>query len=265
VVSPYAIATPARSPYLKRRRRGLAGLGDAAGAISGAQAFEQAKAADSNLNPKDYVDNPNFGSAKVGAMIEAFQIPAEWTNPANCGSSAPKLSVVKTAAGIGLATAAALDPEPISKAVLMIGAAFSSMFSAIFGHHSRAVARDQAAICTIYPAMANTLQAVHDAVLNGTMTPAQGIAALAPMPGAFVQYAGDAYNHHPWCNALCEAKVMLDAFVRYWIGQFQQMQATQAANPAAGVTSAVSSAAAKAGLPAWLLWLGIAFVAWEFV
>jgi hypothetical protein len=286
VRSPYATAPAWRSPYLvrPRRRRGLAGLGDASGAITGAEAFRQAKAAESNLNPRDYDKNPAFGEEVIGKQIENMQFPSVWTNPTGCsGQQAPKVSLFSTVTGVAAGVVGTVAPIATPSIAVAVGAttaavstafavatlglgAIAAIFGIIWAHHRAAVQRDDAAECAIYPAMVNTLEAVRDAVQNGTLTPAQGIAALTPMPGMFVQYAGAAYNHHPYCNALCEAKLLLDAFCRYWIGQFQQMQAQQAAaGPAGSVTGAISSAAAQAGLPAWLLWGGLAWALWEFV
>jgi hypothetical protein len=287
VRNPYGVSVAPRSPYLRRprfRRRGLQGLGDASGAITGLEAIQQAKAAETNLNPN--VAKWPGSDQQIAAWIENFQMPPYWTSipQTQCsGQPAPKMSIFSAATGTAAGLVGASAPlvvAPIASAVgVTTGAvsavfagvtlglgAIATIFTIIWAHHKAAVARDTAAECALYPAIVNTLEAVHDAVINGTMTPAQGITALTPMPGLFIQYAGKSYNHSPYCNALCETKTILDGFVRYWVGQFQQMQAVQAQQAAANpVGAAISTAASSAGIPAWLIWAGLAFGVYELL
>lgn len=217
-------------------RRTLAG-------ITAAQAYEAAKSAESNLNPKDYQSNPNFSDSAVAAVIESGSLPGNWANPGGaCAGRAPNLNLFQTAsglalgttsAGIGIASAAgAVSAATAGLATAAVGGvgAIVGLIEVIFAHHAAAVKQEDEIYCAALPAAANAFALILQAVQNGSQTPQQGIDALNELLSKFESVIAPSYGHSPYCNALCEQKIMLDAYVRYWTAQFQGMPATSGAS-----------------------------------
>lgn len=254
-------------PRGRRAGRGTQGRrlrGISLGAISVQDAVRQAVATESPINPRDAngwlsPTNPSWSSGS-----NSLQSAIIYLDPVCSGQAAPNVSLVKYGASFALSVAGKVDPEPISRAILM---GVSAIVGAIFSHHAAAVQRDIAAECEAVPAANNALQVIIQGVQQGAIPPQQGITELNSLPGAFLQMVGPAKNNSPYCNALCEKLVTLRAIVFYWVSQFQDMVAQQQAtasgqppsasatgNPVAAATNAVSSAAASIGIPGWILW-----------
>jgi hypothetical protein len=267
----------------------LLGQAAASGAITGVQAYQEAKAAETNLNPKDYQQNPNFSDAAVAAVIESGALPGNWSNPggACAGQSAPKLNLFSTVSGLALGTTeagvgilsaahvgifASAAAAGIATAAIAGVGAIVAIVGMIFAHHAAAVRQEDQIYCAALPAAANAFAVIQQGVQSGQITPDQASAALDALLANFQQAIAPSYGHHPFCNALCEQKLVLDAYVRYWKGQYAVMAAQQAAaaaqatqNPLAPVQNVAQSLATSTGLPTWALWLIGAWLVYEFI
>jgi hypothetical protein len=233
----------------------------AAATLSPAQAYEQAKAAETNLDPRDYQSNPNFSDAAVSAVILSGMLPGDWSNPGGActGQQAPNLNLFKTASGLALGTTQAglgvlastgvvipglTTDSSAAAAASASGVAISGIATAaiagvgviigivalIFAHHAAAVRQEDQIYCAALPAASNAFEVIQTGVQDGTLTPAQGSAALDALLANFEHAIAPSYGHSPFCNALCEQKIMLDAYVRYWKSQYAAMPAPSLAS-----------------------------------
>jgi hypothetical protein len=214
-------------------------------AMTAAAAYEAAKSAESNLNPKDYQQNPNFSDAAASAVIESGALPGNWSSPGGAcsGYPAPNLNLFQTAsglalgttgAGIGIAAAAhAISAAAAGAATAAIAGAgvVIAIVDMIIEHHKAAVRQEDQIYCAALPAAANAFAVIQQGVQSGALTPQQGMDGLDHLLSRFEEIIAPSYGHSPFCNALCEQKLMLDAYVRYWKGQYQAMVDAQAAAP----------------------------------
>ena len=232
--------------------------------ISSTAAYEAAKSAESNLNPKDYQQNPYFSDASVSAAIENGAWLNYWSNPGGaCAGTAPNVNLFQTASGLALGTTSAgvgilgaahvgifasTSAVPIAGAIIAGVAAIISVIDVIFAHHAAAVRQEDQIFCAVLPAVANTFSLIQQGVQNGTITPQAASAGLDALYSKFQQAIAPSYGHSPFCNALCEQKIMLDAIVRYWKGVYADMAAAPVTAPVIPVVP--PPAAAPTALPA---------------
>jgi hypothetical protein len=300
--------SPAMGLYLfpprRRRRAGMSG-------ITPAQAVQQAVASEANVNPADAQGwlsptNPTWTSGAYS--LESAQV---YLDTVCQGQPAPKLNLYKIGGALVLSTATTkvgaqaiasvashlipgITSGIVAGVALGVGAVVT-IFSIIHAHHKAAVQRDIAAECSLVPAVNNAFQVIIQGVQNGTLTPQQGIDALAPIPDQFSAAAGPAKNNHPFCNSVCEKLITVKAIVYYWTEKFRDMIATPSAAPSAAVTSQVQqlqqqAAAAQAagnptqanallaqaanlqasasigiGIPTWAIWAAGGLLVWKLI
>lgn len=140
------------------------------------------------------------------------------------------------------------------------------VFSAIFGHHAKAVARERSILCAAVPAANQTLQVVDEAIASGQFTPQNGIDALNAMLGGFAQQvASIQHGADPTargeCNAACVMLSQLRAIVVRKISQYQDLAAAAAASPASAITQAIGGGNLSGVLP----WAAAALVLFLFL
>jgi hypothetical protein len=234
--------------------------------------------------------------SQMATYVQSGQVPTTPPMGPDCSgqTSAPNLNLFKTASGLALGTTSATVGVLAAPSVAIIPAAavpvvgwvvagvaaIIGLISAIFAHHAAAVARDLNFGCSALPAVNNALAVIQSGVANGTIAPGDAANALPQIYSQFmsaggasgsisgpgsIPSGGTAINDSPWCNSNCELSICLLALILYWQGQYAAQAQQAAANPASGVTSAVSSAAAATGLPSWLLWGALAFGLYELV
>jgi hypothetical protein len=270
------------APLSTRRSRRFGRLG----ALTPDQAAQQAMPTSSISSKAGFtqaVYNDIVAAAAAGNFT-AF-------NPSGCAGIKPsgaKLAVIAGAATAGtmLLKFGGASANPI---LIGVGAGLevgSLIFSAIFSHHSQAVAKEQQVVCAAVPAASDSISAIDGAVQDGTLTPQQGIAALQQLLSSFQgQVASIVKNSPSQCNAACVWTKMLTAIVAMKSSQYQdlanQQAATVASVPASlqpvasallPIASTVQSAAASAqaavqsaGLPSWLLPAAGFFLLWEIL
>lgn len=196
----------------------------------------------------------------VAAANSGQMSPAYLPGTSDCANVTlgPRAILTKgpTAAGGLLLKIGAASGNPI---VLAIGAAATIagiVFSAIFGHHAKAVARERSILCAAVPAANQTLQVVDEAIAAGQFTPQNGIDALNAMLGGFAQQvASIQHGADPTakgeCNAACVMLSQLRAIVARKISEYQDLQ-TAAAAPGGAIAQAIGGSSilpwAAAGL-----------------
>ena len=93
---------------------------------------------------------------------------------------------IASGVGGGLKIAATVDPEPISKGILAIVSSVVSLIGGIFGQaHAKAVAGEQADICSAVPALNAALQQIDAGLAAGSITPSQATSAYSQMQSSF--------------------------------------------------------------------------------
>jgi hypothetical protein len=183
--------------------------------------------------------------------------------PASCGGSgsvslAPAL--ISTASGIALKLAPLTGP---AAPFVAMGAALAGLFSTLLASHDVAVKKEQQVECAAMPAANDGLTAIYQAVQNGTLSPADGKAALAQLYTEFrQQVASILKDNSSQCNAACVLSKQLKATIAEMSSQFDDM-AIAAAQP--GAANAISSAIAGAGLPSWVLPAAGFLVLWKLL
>jgi hypothetical protein len=174
-------------------------------------------------------------------------------NPSGCSGISPSgASIVKTGSGLALAGISA--GSSIAMAAGAIGAiagagitagasVLVSLFISIYQHHAQKVAEEQQVVCASVPAASDSLTAIDQAVMNGTITPAQGIQALQSLQTNFEQTVQPILKMSSGsCNAACVWVKELEAIVIMKSSQYQDMETS--ATAAVTGTSATSSSAA---------------------
>lgn len=134
--------------------------------------------------------------------------------PGDCGSQGVALSgstAIELQAAKGIGSAAAIDPEPISKGIL---AGVAAIFGGFTAHHAQAVANEQTINCQVATAYNQAASSIEQGVIQGVLSPDQAsglllqvIAQLDPV------LASIAKN----CNVSCGARLALKA-----LGVFNQ-------------------------------------------
>jgi len=249
------MGTYSMQPAFSRRRRRLSGLGS----ITPDQAAQTAMPLSSISKTAGFTqtDYNNIVSAAANGNFISF-------NPSGCSNMKPSGATLAatTAVAGGLALKFAGATGPAAPVVAAVGGALE-LFSAIFGHHAAAVAKEQSVICAAVPAASDTLTAIDQAVQNGTITPAQGSASLASLLSSFQQTVASIIKmNSSQCNAACIWVKQLKAIVAKKQADYADLAAQQAANP---VGSAVTQIESSTGLPAWALAGGAFLLLWKFL
>lgn len=184
----------------------------------------------------------------VAAAATGQMSPAYLPGTSDCANVTlgPRAILTKGAGSAGqlLLKIGAASANPIVLAAGVAATIASVVFSAIFGHHAKAVARERSILCAAVPAANQTLQVVDEAVASGQFTPQNGIDALSAMLGGFAQQvASIQHGADPTargeCNAACVMLSQLRAIVARKISEYQDLQ-TAAAAAAATPGGAVS-------------------------
>ena len=196
------------------------------------------------------------------------------------GPSGAQITTMVSGAGTTLAmTIPAIASGPFAPFVLA-GAALIGLFTQLFQHHAQAVKKEQATECAAVPAFNDASVAIQGAVSSGTVTPQQGISALAQLLSEFqAQISPIMHNDASNCNAGCVWYKCAQAAVAGLQSRFQDLinSASSAATASAGTaidptTGAVIPAAAPGaswfteetifnGVPNWGVLAGAAVIA----
>jgi hypothetical protein len=204
----------------------------------------------------------------VSAAGSGQMSPAYLPGTSDCANATlgPRAVITKGGSQVGglLLKIGAASGNPI---VLGIGAAAevaSIVFSAIFGHHAKAVARERSILCAAVPAANQTLLVVDQAVAEGNFTPQNGIDAVNAMVAGFAQaVASIQHGADPTakgeCNAACVMLSQLRAIAYRKVSQYQDLQAAAAAAAAAPVSSLVQSISTGT-FPSFLPWAAAGLV-----
>lgn len=123
-------------------------------------------------------------------------------------------------AGIGTAGAIAGGTFGLAAATVVIPiigpiiAGIIGLFTYIFEHHAKQVEKEQNTLCAAVPAANNYINIIRQAVADGTVTPAAGIAALNSLAHDFEGVVGSIRKMDTTtCNAACEMWQQLKAIV----------------------------------------------------
>lgn len=207
------------------------------------EALTEAMQAETNLNPRDW--DSAHQARYVGEILNWHTLawnPAtkSFDNWSGGFQPGPNLQLVGQGSEMALSVAGTVATKvgsSIASAIPFVGAVVGGivgLFGAISAHHKAAVQRDTSAYNQGLAAVENYLQIIHDAVFGGQSTPDEGINALDSMYSDFLTFTAPARNNHPYCNSVCEAKVIVNATVIYWKAYFTQL--TVAGAGGAGVT-----------------------------
>lgn len=261
----YLMGAPlSRSP--RRRLQRFSGLG----ALTPDQAVEQIfpaaqvkKSAGHNQSVRDQM----LASVQAGQILNVQGSPAYIPGTSQCAASGTSASQVTLTSIASVAGQLAPETGPAAPFVA-IGAGIAGLFGAILGHHAAAVKKEQSVLCSAVPAANNYLNLIDQAVQTGASSPQDGITALGTLLADFkatVQSImhGNSPTSSGECNAACVIYSELAAICTYRASVYQDMAATQAANPTGAALQTAEAAVASAGLPSWLLPAAGFFVLWE--
>jgi hypothetical protein len=231
------------------------------------QAIQPPDAVAQIISPGQYVGAKMVQKEKDAVLQAATtgQIPwgpDNWASGFSCSNTSQSsgAKILGSAAGIGLgiggkiaATLAPAAAVPVIGWVVAGVGALVGLFEAIFAHHAQAVAKEEQVLCASVPAANDSLTAIEQAVAAGTMTPAQGIAALQQLQREFANAVSSIIkDDETHCNAACVWAMCLAA-AALTVGSQWQDQANAAAQKAAaspqvsGNTVAVSTSGAAVG------------------
>lgn len=189
-------------------------------------------------------------------------------NPSGCPQAATGsiagAALTKVGSNIAIQLAGA---SSILGPIGAIAAPILGIFSSIFTHHAQAVAKEQQVVCSAVPSAGQALQVIEQAVQNGTIDPATGIASLQQVVSEFQTAVQPIIKmNSSQCNAACVWTKELQAIVAEMSSQWQDQinAATGSATPATGSTAAGSTPTLSlSSLPSWWPWAaaaGLAFV-----
>jgi hypothetical protein len=168
-------------------------------------------------------------AAQSGVMSPSYEPGTTGCASVTLGAKAIITAGGKQAAGVLLKIGAA-SGNPILLAAGAAAEVASLVFSAIFGHHAKAVARERSILCAAVPAANQTLEAVDQAIASGQFSPQNGIDALQAMLGGFAQQvAAIQHGADPTakgeCNAACVMLSELRAIVARKVSLYTDMMA----------------------------------------
>lgn len=257
-------AMPARlTPMRRRADRGMGWLA----ALTPDQAAQVAM-------PKSTVSSrAGFTQTVYNDIVQAAQSGNfVGFNPSGC--SAPATGSIAGAALTKVGSNIAIKIAGMSAVLGPIGAIAApilGIFSSIFNHHAQAVAREQAIVCSSVPSAAQALQVIEQAVQNGTIDPATGIASLQQVVSEFQSTVAPIIKMNTsQCNASCVWTKELQAIVAEMSSRWQDQINAAAAAPGAPTNNAINAAGSASSstlslssLPSWWPWAaaaGLAFV-----
>ncbi len=209
-----------------------------------------------------------LSSAQAAAANSGMFTTAYMPGAAPCGSavSMVKPALLSTTSGLALKFAPqAFAAGPIVGGIVLAVAGIAKLFSVIFAHHAKAMAREQSTLCAAVPAANQSLELIDQAVAGGQATPADGIAALDSVVSGFRQaVSGIIKGADPTssgeCNAACENLSELRAYVLLKQSQYRDLAAAQTVSVPGTIATALASGNlssllpwAAAGLGLWLV------------
>ncbi len=205
-------------------------------ALTAKQALDEAKLNDFKLNPAQFaatawLDRVYHEIENMHTLAWVYQTNTYVYNDSGT-SSAPPLQLVGQGSNMALSVTgniAAKVGSSVTSAIPFIGTAVNGIigiFGAIAAHHKAAVGRDLAAYDGGNSAAENYMAIIKSAVASGQATPQEAIHALDSMYADFLTFTAPARNNSPWCNSVCEAKVVLNATVIYWKAYYTQIIAS---------------------------------------
>lgn len=206
-------------------------------------------------------------SAQTG-QIAGFTQTCTGIAPSNSAQIAGQAGQLSVSMGskIIASTAPALAAGPVGLIIFGVGALIG-LFASIFEEHARAVAKEQQTECAAVPAFNNGAQAISAAVQNGTLSPAQGSAAIAQLLSEFLaQIAPIERNDAQNCNAGCIWHKCAEAATQGLQAQFSEMSSgtSSTASPAQSSSPAPASWFSQetivAGVPNFVLAAGAALL-----
>ena len=121
----------------------------------------------------------NFTLCYAVACLKARRLIYWKSSPGDCGSSGIALNsstIYEAAAAKGVGTAAAVDPEPISKGIL---AGVATILGGFTAAHAQAVQTEQTTLCNVTVAYNGAIQQLEQSVKVGSLTPDQASTILA--------------------------------------------------------------------------------------
>lgn len=172
------------------------------------------------------------------------------------------ISKAATAAGGLVLKMGVASGNPIIVGVGAAAELAGTIFGAIFGHHTAAVAKERSILCAAVPAANQALVAIDQAVQAGNFTPQNGIDALNATVAGFeqavtsIQHGADPTSKGE-CNAACVMLSQLRAIVLRRVSLYQDMITAAAAaassqsSAAKPVTSIVQAISGGGSLLPW--------------
>lgn len=218
--------------------------------------------------PKNTVSSKaGFTQAVYGQIVQSAQnLQLASQLPTSCGGTGSvslKPAIMSVASGIALKLAPLTGP---AAPFVALGAAAVGLFATLFAGHAAKVRKEQQVECAAMPAANDGLTAIYQAVQNGTISPADGKAALAQLYTDFRQQVSSILkDNSSQCNAACVLSKQLKAAIAEMASQFDDLAAAAAQQAAANPLSPISSAIAGAGLPSWALPALGFFVLWKLL
>lgn len=255
--SPYLRAR--HSPVRQRRRFLL-------GALTPDQAAEQifpASKVSGTAGHTQAVRDLIAASAQAGQMLDPAGLPAYVPGSKDCaGVSFTKPALTGTIGSLALhfAPQAFAAGGPIAGAIVLAVAGVSELFTVIFSHHAKAVAKERSVLCAAVPAANQSIELIDQAVQQGQATPQDAMAALDAVVTGFRQaVSGIIKGSNPatssQCNAACVMLAELGGVVALKKSVYQDMVTSTSGSIFPSFGSAATSS--------WLPWAIGAFVLYE--
>lgn len=187
-----------------------------------------------------------FVGGTAGCQTSVSQLKAQITS-----------TIGAAALGVGtkmLGPSAAIPGGPIAAGVVIAAGAVLEGLGAIFGSHSKAVAKERGTLCAAVPMANATLQALDQYISSGQITASTYVQALNTLLSSFMTEVSGIYQ------TTNEAGGYYRALQGIVIRRTLDIQ--QAAGGSAGTAEAVSL---STGIPTWLLLAAAAVIAYEIL
>lgn len=273
----------------RRRLRVPVTIGNyALGAMTPAQAVEEvfpSTKVTSSAGHTQSVRDQILASVNAGQIVGTAGVPEYVPGTKDCSATgqSANVKIAQTAAGmaltgttIGLTAAGAVTAAALAPWTLGISAIIG-LFPVIFGHHAKAVKKEQSILCAAVPAANNYIQIISQAVQQGLATPQNAIAALDSLFSDFKSQVssilkGSGPASSGSCNAACVEIAKLQAIVEFNKSVFQDMIAaassSAAGQPGAAAASSVFSSSTSVGgiaIPSWALYAAGGLLLWKLL
>ena len=194
-------------------------------------------------------------SGQAGRIVQGGGGPIYVPGTADCAASgvsggAQNLQLAGKAGGLALTGAQAIGivGAPFSLGISLAISGIVGIFSTIFNHHAKAVAKEQSVLCTAVPAANNYLDVIDQAVASGAASAQKALQALDSLSSDFRSAVSGIYKS---CNAACVMQMCLDAALATQRAKYSALAAQQAAAPTpvpvTTITPSVAPGAASAG------------------